>query len=168
MRTALTLLLLLSLAGCGQGEFNDLKAFVKNTGTNLRGKVAPLPEVKPYEPFTYNDFELTDPFNPKKLEIARIGKGGGLQPDLNRRKEPLESFPLDGLQMVGTIQQDNTLYALIKAPDNNLYRVTKGSYLGQNFGKIVEITEKMIKIQELVQDSTGDWTERTSTLQLVE
>ncbi len=168
MKILIPLFLLLMLAGCGQGEFNDLKAFVKNSGANLRGRVEPTPEVKPYEPFTYNDFELTDPFNPKKLEMARMGKAGGLQPDMNRRKEPLESFPLDGLQMVGTIKQGDTIYALIKAPDNTLYRVTKGSYLGQNFGKVVEITEKTIKIKELVQDSTGDWTERTSTMQLVD
>ncbi len=168
MRKTLVLFLVFSLAGCGQDEYGDLREFVKNSGANLRGRVEPLPEVKSYEPFSYNDFELTDPFNPKKLEIARIGKGGGLQPDLNRRKEPLESFPLEGLQMVGTIRQGDAFYALIKAPDNSLYRVTKGSHLGQNFGKVVEISEKMIKIQELVQDSNGDWTEKTSTLQLVD
>lgn len=168
MRAALMLILALSLTACGQNEFQDLKEFVKNSGANLRGKVEPLPEIKPYAPFTYDDFDLTDPFNPKKMEIARTGKEGGLQPDLDRRKEPLESFPLEGLQMVGTIKQDNTIYALIRAPDSSLYRVTKGSHLGQNFGKITEITEKMVKIQELVQDSSGDWTERSSTLQLAD
>ena len=167
MRAALMLILALSLSACGQSEFSDLKEFVKNSGANLRGKVAPLPEIRPYEPFTYDDFDLTDPFNPKKMEISRTGKGGGLQPDLNRRKEALESFPLEGLQMVGTIRQGDNIYALIKAPDNTLYRVAKGNHMGQNFGKIVEITEQTIKIRELVQDSTGDWTERTSTLQLV-
>lgn len=165
---AIALILLLSLSGCGQREFSDLKEFVNNSGKNLRGKVEPLPEVKPYEPFTYDDFALIDPFSQKKLEIARVGHGGGLQPDLDRRKEPLESFPLDGLQMVGTLRQGNVIYALIKAPNNSLYRITTGSYLGQNFGKVVEITDKMIKIKELVQDSTGDWTERTSTMQLAD
>ena len=69
--------------------------------------------------------------------------------------------------MVGTIRQGDNIYALIKAPDNTLYRVVRGNHMGQNFGKIVEITEQAIKMRELVQDSTGDWTEKTSTLQLV-
>lgn len=162
------LILSLALTACGQHEFKDLQDFVKNSGANLRGKVEPLPGIRPYEPFTYNDYDLTDPFNPRKMEISRTGKSGGLQPDLNRRREPLESFPLEGLQMIGVIKQGDTVFALIKAPDNSLYRVTKGNYMGQNFGKISEITEKMIKIQELVQDSSGDWTERTSALQLVD
>ncbi|MBY0579519.1 MAG: pilus assembly protein PilP [Burkholderiales bacterium] len=168
MRTGLTLILALSLSACGQTEFRDLNEFVKNSGANLRGKVEPLPEIRPYEPFAYDDFDLTDPFNPRKMEIAKAGKGGGLQPDLTRRKEALESFPLEGLQMVGVIRQSSTIYALIKAPDNTLYRVATGNYLGQNFGKITEISEKMVKIQELVQDSGGDWTERSSTLQLAD
>ena len=168
MRKAPILFLAFFLAGCGQDQYSDLRDFVKNSGANLRGRIEPVPEVKPYEPFVYSDFDLTDPFNPKKLEIVKMGRAGGLQPDLERRKEPLESFPLEGLQMVGTIRQGEAVYALIKAPDNGLYRVMKGSYLGQNFGKVVEITEKMIKIQELVQDSNGDWTERTSVLQLVD
>ena len=168
MRQLLVLFAALSLSACGRHEFQDLQDFVRNPGANLRGKVEPLPEVKPYEPFTYNDFTLTDPFNPRKMEISRAGKGGGLQPDLTRRKEPLESFPLEGLQMVGSIQQGGKVYALIKAPDGSLYRVTTGNYLGQNFGKITEISQKSIKIQELVQDSSGEWTERTSSLQLVD
>lgn len=168
MKVVLIMIFSLALASCGGGKFQDLQDFVKNSGKGLRGKVEPLPEVRPYEPFTYDDFDLTDPFNPKKMEMLKLGKGGGLQPDPNRRKEALESFPLEGLRMVGIIRQGITIYALIKAPDNTLYRVTKGNHLGQNFGKIVDITEKEIKIRELVQDNSGDWTERTSTLQLVD
>ena len=168
MKGIMIMIVALSLAACGNGKFQDLQDFVKNSGNGLRGKVEPLPEVRPYEPFVYDDFDLTDPFNPKKMEMLKLGKGGPLQPDPNRRKEALESFPIDGLRMVGVIRQGDTIYALIKAPDNTLYRVTKGNHLGQNFGKIVEITEKEIKIRELVQDTSGDWTERTSTLQLVD
>ncbi|NNM81230.1 MAG: pilus assembly protein PilP [Burkholderiales bacterium] len=168
MKILLPILLALLLSACSNHDFQDLREFVKDSGANLRGRVTPLPEVKPYQPFVYDDYSLTDPFNPRKLEISRGGKLGGLQPDLNRRKEALESFPLDGLRMVGSLQQDNKIYALIKAPDGGLYRVTTGNYLGQNFGKITEVTTTMIKIQELVQDSSGDWTERTSTLQLVD
>ena len=168
MKAALILVLAFSLAACGNDKFQDLQDFVKNSGKGLRGKVESLPEVKPYEPFTYDDFDLTDPFNPNKMEMLKIGKGGGLQPDPNRRKEALEAFPLEGLRMVGIIRQGDTIYALIKAPDNSLYRVTKGNHLGQNFGKIVEISDKEIKIRELVQDTSGDWSERTSTLQLVD
>jgi len=158
---ALALSLLLS--ACGSGEYSDLQQFVADSGKDLRGKVPPLPEVKPYEPYAYNAFDIPDPFKPRK---PVVGKGGGNQPDLNRAKEPLESYPLESLKMVGMLQQQQVFYALIKSPDNALHRVKVGGYMGQNFGRIASISEADVTLKEIVQDSGGDWTERVSTLML--
>ncbi len=166
MKPAVVLLLPLLLAACG-GPGDDPREFVKNAGKDLRGKVEPLPEVKPYEPFTYEATDLPDPFKPRKL-APPPGGGGGLQPDFNRPKEALESFPLESLKMVGTLSQGKVTYAIIKTPENSLYRVKVGNHMGQNFGVITQITENEIKLTEIVQDSAGEWTERASSLTLSE
>lgn len=165
MRLTLAIPLLLVLVGCVGSQFEDLEKFVKEAGQDMRGKVEPLPEVKPYEPFVYNAFEIPDPFKPRKLQPI---KGGANQPDLNRPKETLEAYPLEGLKMVGTLQQNNVTYALIKTPDNTLYRVKPGNHMGQNFGVITHITDTEISLKEIIQDSAGDWTEKMSTLPLLE
>ncbi len=157
-----------SLASCMGEEHSDLKQFVKESDNLPRGRIPPLPDVRPYEPFSYDAFNLVDPFKPRKIEPPKSAAGGGLQPDLARRKEPLEAYPLENLRMVGTLQQGKTNYALVKSPDNNLFRVRTGNYVGQNFGLVTEISESAIKLKEIVQDSTGDWTERISTLTLVD
>lgn len=132
------------------------------------GRIPPLPEVKPYEPFAYDAYDLQDPFKPRNIQPPKRGAGNGLQPDFARRKEPLEAYPLENLRMVGTLQQQKDTYALVKGPDNNLFRVKRGNYLGQNFGVITQITESAIKLKEIVQDSGGDWAERLSTLTLID
>lgn len=166
MKRATLIILTLILSACSSDQNEDLKQFVKDSGNGLRGKVEPLPEIRPYEPFTYNAFDLQDPFKPRKLLPS---KGtGGLQPDLNRPKEALEAYPLENLKMVGTLQKNQTIFAIIKTPDNNLYRVKAGNYIGQNFGVISKVTESDVSLKEIVQDSAGDWTERASTLQLQE
>lgn len=170
-RSAISVLVFASvLAGCGGDQFSDLKQFVEESGQGLRGRVEPIPEVKQFEPFAYNAFDLPDPFRPRELALAnRGGGGGGPQPDLNRRKEALESFALETLQMVGTLEQKQVRYALIKTPDNNLYRVRIGNYVGQNFGVITAISESAVTLKEVIQDSSsGSWNERTSNLQLLE
>jgi len=161
---------LLLLAGCGGDEFSDLRQFVKESGEGLRGRVEPIPEVKQFEPFAYNAFDLPDPFKPRTtIADSRTPGGGGPQPDLNRRKEALEAFPLESLQMVGTLEQKRVHYALIKTPDKNLYRVKAGNYVGQNFGVISAISDSAVTLKEVIQDSSsGSWTERTSSLQLLE
>jgi type IV pilus assembly protein PilP len=85
---------------------------------------------------------------------------------MKRAREPLEAYPIENLKMVGTIAQKKQVFALIKTPDSNLFRVKQGNYLGQNFGLITEINEAAVKLKEIVQDGTGDWAERESTLQL--
>ena len=160
----------LLLAGCGGDEFSDLRQFVKESGEGLRGRVEPIPEVKQFEPFAYNAFDLPDPFKPRTtIADSRAVGGGGPQPDLNRRKEALEAFPLESLQMVGTLEQKHVYFALIKTPDKNLYRVKVGNYVGQNFGVITAISDSAVTLKEVIQDSSsGSWTERTSNLQLLE
>jgi type IV pilus assembly protein PilP len=158
----------IALASCSGEQYSDLRQFVKESDSLPRGRIPPLPDVKPYEPFNYNAYELVDPFKPRKIEPQKSATSGGIQPDLNRRKEPLESYPIENLRMVGALQQGKANFALIKSPDNNLFRVKSGNYMGQNFGLITEISETSIKLKEIVQDSGGDWTERISTITLVE
>jgi type IV pilus assembly protein PilP len=158
----------LLLAGCGE-QHSDLKQFVQESENLPRGRIPPLPEVKPYEPVSYNAFDLLDPFVPRKIEPPKGGAGGGgIQPDFNRRKEPLEAFPLENLKMVGMLHQNRVTHALVRTPDNNVYRVRAGNYMGQNFGRIVSVTESAILLKEIVQDSGGSWEEREQTMQLQE
>jgi type IV pilus assembly protein PilP len=165
-RPIVVLFACLALAACGGEQHSDLKKFVKDSDNLPRGHIPPLPEVKPYEPFTYDAFNLTDPFKPRKIEPPKTAGAGGLQPDFNRRREPLEAYSLENLKMVGTLQQKKEIYALVKTPDNNLFRVKVGNYMGQNFGHITAISESDIKLKEIVQDSGGSWEEKAQTLQL--
>jgi len=156
----------LVLGGCSS-ELEELKSFVRDSEKGLPRRIDPLPAVKPFEPFAYEGFDLPDPFKPRKLTPPKEGAGGGIAPDLNRRKEPLEAFPLEQLKMVGTLSQGKDTYAIVRA-DKTLYRVKKGNYMGQNFGLISDVTESEIKLKEIVQDSAGDWAERQSVLPLLE
>lgn len=157
------------LAGCGAEEFQDLRDFVKNSGVGLRGKIEPPPEVKPYEPFVYNNEKnLPDPFKPRKAETHSAGTGGINQPDRDRPKEALEEFSLENLKMVGYLFQNKVGYAVLRAPDGKLHRVKAGNHIGLNFGLIKEVNETGVIVKEMVQDSTGDWAERLSTLQFIE
>jgi type IV pilus assembly protein PilP len=170
MRAILVLVAAIMLAGCFGEEFGDLKAELKEKTKDLRGKIDPLPVVKPYEPVPYKAFDQADPFSTAKIELvtkSASSGGGGLKPDFNRPKEPLEAYPLESLKMVGVLQQRKASFALIKA-DVGLYRVKVGNYMGQNFGLITSITESQVQLRELIQDPAGDWTERQSTLQLQE
>lgn len=157
------------LTGCGGEEFQDLRDFVKNSGADLRGKIPPPPDVKLYEPFPYNnEANLPDPFKPRKPDTRSAGHRGANEPDFDRPKEALEEFPLENLKMVGYLHQNKVGYAVVRAPDGKLHRVKAGNYLGMNFGLIQEVNDTEVKVKEMVQDSAGDWSERISSLQLVE
>ena len=167
MKRLIVPIALAMLAGCSS-EIDELKTFVRESEKGLPRRIEPLPAVKPFEPFTYEGFDLPDPFQPRKLAPPKEGgAAGGVAPDLNRRKEPLEAFPLEQLKMVGTLSQGGEVYALVRA-DKTLYRVKKGNYMGQNFGLITQVTETEIRLKEIVQDSAGDWAERQSVLPLLE
>lgn len=170
MRSALTMMFVaLMLVGCGGEEFQDLRDFVKNAGADMRGKVEPPPEIKPYEPFSYdNSTAIQDPFKPRKADLKNFNHGGQNQPNLERPKEELEEFPLESLKMVGYLQRANVGYAVIRSSNGKLHRVKAGNYVGLNFGQITSVTDTETKIKEMVQDGAGDWSERESSLQLVE
>ena len=154
------------VVACGGESHQDLRAWMQEQGKGVKGKLDPLPQVKPYEPFAYNAFDLPDPFQPRKIESMQ--GASKLAPDLSRRKEPLEAFPLESLQMVGTLQRGKTTYALVRTTEKDVYQIKVGNYMGQNFGVVVDINDGEIRLKELVQDGAGDWTERSSTIQLAE
>lgn len=156
-----------ALVACSGEEHSDLRQFVRDSDNMPRGRIPPLPEVKPYEPFEYAAFDLMDPFIPRKIEPPKTaGRRHPLLPPEDRRKGPLEAFPLENLKMVGSLSQKKEYFALIKTPDNNLYRVKMGDFMGQNFGRVIDITESSVKLKELIQDSGNDWKEEERLLLL--
>lgn len=162
----------LALAGCGGEEHSDLKEELNQLTKDLRGRVDPLPQVRPYEPVPYTAEGQIDPFRTERIEVAQAARASSASAALideqkKRPPEPLEAFPLESIVMLGTITQNKETFALVKAGPN-LYRVRTGNYMGQNFGVITGIDEAQISLKELVQDSGGDWVERMSSLQLVE
>ena len=169
MKWAAVIALAFVLAACGGESHQDLKEELKKLTADLRGRVDPLPVVKPYQPVPYTANDLPDPFGPAKIELVtkKGGVGGGTRPDTNRPREPLEAFPLESLKMVGVLERNKQFEALVRA-DASIYRVKPGNYMGQNFGLVTGITENQIQVRELIQDAAGDWTERVSALQLQE
>jgi len=159
------------LAGCEGEQYSDLRKELNEMTKDLRGRVDPLPQVRPYEPVPYQAENEVDPFRPDRIEVAAAAGTGpaasGKQPDLDRPKEPLEAFPLESIQMVGSLTQGAETHGLVKAGPN-LYRVRKGNYMGQNFGVITGIDEVQISLNELIQEGSGEWIERASALQLQE
>ena len=172
MRLTLTFALAcLALTGCGsERHLEDVKQFVKESENLPRGRIEPLPEVRPYEPFEYAAYDLLDPFVARNAPTTKPPKRdpNDVRLDPNRRKGPLEAFPLENLKMVGTLQQKKEFFALIKTPDNNLFRVKAGDFMGQNFGRISDINESSVKLKELIQDSGNEWKEEERTLLLQE
>jgi type IV pilus assembly protein PilP len=157
----------LVLAACAGEEHQDLKQWMKESTKDFKGKVPPLPEIKPFPIIGYETADMQDPFKPSKIEPEKKAGTGGIQPDLNRRKEVLEGYPLESLKMVGTIRKEKMVHAIIQA-DKNIHQVKIGNYMGQNFGIVTNITETEIALRELIPDSLGEYSERTSTLQLQE
>ena len=172
MKKNLLFVAALALAASGGGEHSDLKQELGQLTKDFRGRVDPLPQVKPYEPVPYTAEGQIDPFRPQRIEVAQrklspTASNGRIEKERDRPKEPLEAFPLESIQMMGTITQDRETFALVKAGPN-LYRVRKGNYMGQNFGVVTGIDESQITLKELIQDGGGEWVERNSGLQLVE
>lgn len=168
MRKACALIALaLLLAGCGGDEHSDIKSWMKDSSRDLRGRVPALPQIKVFPIISYEAGALPDPFSSSKLETAKPGGGSGLKPDMNRRREPLEAYPLESLKMVGALMSKTHPVALVSA-GGTLFQVKTGNYLGQNFGVVTKVTESAVTLKELIEDTNGDWVERVSTLQLQE
>lgn len=158
------------LSGCGANH-EELQQWMEQQRREVKPNVPPLQAPKKFDPFPYGALQAVEPFSSQKLTVAI--KQESRQPnsllagEINRRKEPLESFPLDSMNMVGSLMRGNTPNALLRV-DNLLYQVKVGDYLGQNYGRITKINETEIALREIVQDAAGEWIERTSTLQLQE
>lgn len=168
MATMMTAPLLL-ISGCGNDDAQQVRAWMREVDAQTRQAVPPLTAPKTFIPFAYDQKDQIDPFNPNKLlaELAKLNaqNGGGLKPDVNRRKELLESYPLDTVKMVGTIEKQGVIHAVLQI-DRSVHQVVKGQHVGQNYGLITGITEDAVSIKEIVQDATGDWVERMSKLEL--
>ncbi len=155
-------------AGCGGGT-NDLNAYIDQVKARPGTRPDPLPEIKTYETYVYTaDVDgLRSPFVPDSpVADTRAGAGGGIRPDVNRSREYLEQFPLDSLDMVGTLQQGSTTYGLVQTADGLINRVTVGNYVGQNDGRIIEINESEIRVKEIVSDGIGGYLERDATISI--
>ncbi len=155
------------VGGCSGDGAADLQRWVKDQRKGRKPRVEPLPEIKTHESFIYTADNLTDPFAAFNLK-PQGGNKGGPQPDMNRRKEPLEDYPLDSLRMVGTLSRGNQSWAVIQAPDGAVYRAKVGDHMGQNFGMVTKITEERINLVELIQNPLGDWIERQANIAIVE
>jgi type IV pilus assembly protein PilP len=161
---------LLGLTACG-GPADELTEWMAQQRREVRPSVEPLQPPKKFDPQSYAGLDLVDPFSNQKLAVALRQEArqpsSALAAELNRRKEPLENFPLDGMRMVGSVSKDGRPHALLKV-DKLLYQVAVGDHIGQNFGRITSITETEVTLRELVQDAAGEWIERPMTLQLQE
>ncbi|WP_442909333.1 pilus assembly protein PilP [Ideonella sp. BN130291] len=158
------------LTGCG-GENQELQEWMEQQKREVKPNVQPLTPPKKFDPEPYAGGDKVEPFSNQKLSVAL--KQEAKQPssllasELNRRKEPLEAYPLDSMSMVGSVVKDGRQYALLRV-DNLLYQVKVGDYLGQNYGRITKINETEITLREIVQDAAGEWIERSTGLQLQE
>jgi len=162
--------LVLSLVGCG-AEHEELQQWMEQQRREVKPNVRPLSPPKKFDPEPYAAGTGIDPYSTQKLSVAL--KQEARQPssllasELNRRKEPLEAYPLDSMSMVGSVDRQGQRHALLRV-DNLLYQVKVGDYLGQNYGKITKIVETEIALREIVQDAAGEWIERSTKLQLQE
>jgi type IV pilus assembly protein PilP len=160
----------LLLGACG-AEQQELSEWMEQQKREVKPNVQPLSPPKKFNPQAYVALTGVEPFSQQKLTVAL--KQEARQPnsllaaEINRRKEPLEAYPLDSMNMVGSVVRSGRQYALLRV-DNLLYQVKQGDYLGQNYGKIIRISETDVGLREIVQDAAGEWIERSSALQLQE
>lgn len=162
------------LAGCGAPASDELQPWMAEQRAQQKAQIEPIQAPKKYTPENYTQQAVTDPFSSLKLtqalkrESAQSTSNAALiAPELARRKEPLESYPLDTMSMVGTLVKEGRPVALVKV-ENLLYQVRPGNYLGQNYGRIMKVDESELVMREIVQDAAGEWIERVATLQLQE
>ncbi|MCU0924644.1 MAG: pilus assembly protein PilP [Hydrogenophaga sp.] len=166
--------ILVLMSGCTSSGQDELREWMQAERNAITAQVKPIPEPTKFVPQAYAGERQVEPFSDEKLasvlkssDIAPTVNAALITPELNRRKQPLEAFPLDAMSMVGSLNRQGRLVALVKV-DNLLYQVTPGSYLGQNYGRVMKITETEVVLREIVQDAVGEWTERPAALQLQE
>lgn len=160
------LIVALLLSACTDG-MGDLESRVASVKSRKSQQIEPIPQIRSFETFAYEAGDRRDPFEsaePEEEEPAIAASGP--RPDPNRAREPLEEFPLDALRMQGIIETTKAMYALVKAPDGVIHRVTLGDHMGQNYGRISSIAEAEISLAEIVPDGFGGWVSRAATLAL--
>ncbi|MBI3285342.1 MAG: pilus assembly protein PilP [Burkholderiales bacterium] len=161
----------LLLTACGDNGVSEIQEWMAAVKKETHAVTPKIAEPKLYVPVAYTGKSELDPFNPVKLlaVLARMKaeSNNGLRPDMDRRREALEAFPLDSMKMVGTIEKNNIRQALLQI-DKTVYQAKLGNYIGQNFGMITKISDNEVEIKEIVQDAAGEWTERKSKLELQE
>lgn len=170
MKTFLICLALVVLSGCSGGREQDLQSYIDEVKSKSISQIEPLPEFKPYETFGYSAAALRSPFEqPKAVQnvVAAVTENG-IHPDYNRRKEVLESYPLDSLKMVGTLEKNQAMWGIVVDPEGSVHRIAEGSYVGQNHGKILKVTEEKINIKEIIPENGGGWRERDAIMTLEE
>ena len=150
------------------GDNDDLDQYINEVKARPGGRIEPLPEITPYEVFTYvADAEgVRSPFVPDTPQVTTSGAGGGIRPDSARSREFLEGFPLDTLRMVGTLDIASTTYGLVQTSDGLIHRVVPGNYMGQNDGRITDISESEIELVEIISDGIGGYLERDAAISL--
>ena len=166
------LVALVTLVGVGcSADQDELAQWMDQQRREVKPNVAPLSPPKKFNPQAYLALANIEPFSAQKLSVALKQQerqpNSLLAAEINRRREPLEAYPLDSMTMVGSVVRTGRPYALLRV-DNLLYQVKQGDYLGQNYGKITKISETDVSMREIVQDAAGEWIERTSALQLQE
>lgn len=170
LKTAALVLAVVLAAGCS-AEHDELQQWMEQQRREAKPNVPPLQPPRKFDPQPYTSAQAVEPFSNQKLSVALKAEARGpnslLASELNRRREPLESYPLDSMIMVGSVDKQGQPYALLRV-DNLLYQVKVGDYLGQNYGRITRIAETEITLREIVQDAAGEWIERPATLQLQE
>lgn len=159
------------LSGCGDGGVQEVRQWMDEVRRQTPVSVQKIQEPKTFTPFSYGGKDEVDPFSPVKLSAAlaklRAASSSPIKPDLDRRKEALESYPLDTIKMVGTLEKPGLTYALVQI-DRSVFQVKVGNYIGQNFGMITRISETEVELKEIVRDAAGDWVERKAKLELQE
>ena len=170
-KTCVAVIALSSLPGCGDGGVQELKEWMDGVRKQTPVSVQKIPEPKKFTPFPYGGKDLPDPYSPVKLAVAlaklQANSSSGLKPDLDRRKEPLENYPLDSIKMVGTLERPGLSYAILQV-DKTVFQAKVGNYIGQNFGMITRITDAEVQLKEIVRDAAGEWIEPPAKLELQE
>lgn len=167
IRLAPALSALLLLSACADRSMHDLKSYVDEVKSRKAGHIEPLPEIKPIETFAYVSEGRRSPFESQVQSEDAVGQNvGGLSPDFNRRKEELESYPLDSLRMVGLLEQLGVTWALIQTQERTIHRVKAGNYLGTNHGQITQVNETEVELTEIIPDGQGGYRERQASLAL--
>lgn len=164
---ALMLAATLVLSGCTRG-MSDLRDWVAQEKARKGQPIQPLPVIKTFETFKYDDQEQRDPFSPSATELESNGAtaSSGPRPDADRAREPLESFALDSLKMVGTIGSGPGAIALVKDPGRVIHQVRRNEYMGQNYGRVTAISDDHIELVELISNGSGGWMERPASIAL--